>query len=275
MEQTKIGTTPIGIVLAFVIIAGVYVYEGGSIESFFMLPAMSIVIGGTLLATFAGTPIARFIAIPRLVFLTFKPKTFAIADVIEQLVEFNTIVRREGLLVLRERLYNAEHSFFRKLLRCCMDGMNSEQITQIATVEMDAISQRHKENIHIFKSMAGYSPTMGIIGTVIGLITTLGAVDSNPAMLINNIAMAFIATLWGIVMANLVWLPIAERLNQLHLDEMKLLNVILDGVVAMQEGNTPSVTRAELASVLPPVQQEELMSRPLPRAKITPIEMPD
>ncbi|MBL7998945.1 MAG: MotA/TolQ/ExbB proton channel family protein [Candidatus Kapabacteria bacterium] len=266
-----ISTPLIGITLGIAIIVGAYIYEGGSVAAFFLIPAISIVLGGTLAATLAGTTFARFLLIPSFLRIAFAGRVHNTVAIIEQFVEFNALSRREGFLILRDKLYEVEFLFFRKMLRLCVDGMTVEQIHETAHAEMESINERHLDNIALFKKMAGYSPTMGIIGTVVGLITTLGAVNSNPAMLIQHIALAFIATLWGILLANMLWLPIAERLTTLHNEELRTMRLVLDGITALLNGSAPSVTRATLASVLPSVQQDALISKPLPVVRIAPI----
>ncbi|MBX7156506.1 MAG: MotA/TolQ/ExbB proton channel family protein [Bacteriodetes bacterium] len=267
--------TVIGILLGAICIFGAFVLEGGGFASLFMIPPIVIVLGGTLAATLAGTSFSMFLRIPKLMWISFKSPKSDIVHIIDQLVEFNALVRREGYLVLRDKIYNVEHNFFRKMLRLSMDGMTMETISKIATSEMNYTTARHQEHIALFKKMAGYSPTMGIIGTVIGLITTLSSVTSNPAELIQHIATAFIATLWGIFMANIVWLPIAERLHTLHNEEMKLMTLVLDGVTSMHAGVTSTVIRAELVGVLPSNQQDAVLTKPLPRVKIAPIHTTD
>jgi chemotaxis protein MotA len=104
--------------------------------------------------------------------------------------------------------------------------------------------------------MGGYSPTMGIIGTVMGLIATLAAAGGDPNDLIRSIASAFIATLWGVFMANIVWLPIADKLKNIHHEEHLFMDMIVEGVLAIQAGEIPSVIKAKLNSMLPSGEQE-------------------
>jgi len=264
-----------GILLGALCIFGAFILEGGSYLALFTIPPMIIVVGGTLSATLAGTTVSTFLRIPKLILISLRNPKSDMVSIIDQLVEFNALVRREGYLALRDRLYTVEHNFFRKMLRLSMDGMTMETINKIATSEMNYTSERHHQHISLFKKMAGYSPTMGIIGTVIGLITTLASVTSNPAELIQHIATAFIATLWGIFMANVVWLPIAERLHTLHNEELRLMTLVLDGITSIHAGVTSTVIRAELVGVLPSNEQDAMLSKPLPRVKITPIHMPE
>jgi chemotaxis protein MotA len=119
---------------------------------------------------------------------------------------------------------------------------------------------RHMMNINIFSKMGGYAPTMGIIGTVLALILTLGAAGSDPTVLIRNIATAFIATLWGIFSANLIWFPIADRLKQCHLEEKFIMELSLEGAIALTSGEIPSVVKSRLISMLPQKEQIKILN---------------
>jgi chemotaxis protein MotA len=122
------------------------------------------------------------------------------------------------------------------------------------------MKERHFSNIAIFSKMGGYAPTMGILGTVMALIMTLAASGSDPDILIRNIASAFIATLWGVFSANLLWLPIADKLKRCHLDEKNMMEISLEGVMALLSGEPPSIVRARLISMLPQKEQLRLMN---------------
>ena len=123
---------------------------------------------------------------------------------------------------------------------------------------MRAMQGRHNTFISMFNKMGGYAPTMGIIGTVMGLIMTLANAGKDPNTLIHSIASAFIATLWGIFSANLLWLPIADKLKQCHLEEKYMMEVSLEGVMAIQSGEIPSIVKSRLMSLLPQKEQEPI-----------------
>jgi chemotaxis protein MotA len=108
--------------------------------------------------------------------------------------------------------------------------------------------------------MGGYAPTMGIIGTVMGLIMTLANAGSDPNLLIKNIATAFIATLWGVFSANIIWLPIGDKLKKCHSEEKIMMEISLEGVLALQNGEIPSVVKARLLSMLPQKVQQEMLN---------------
>jgi chemotaxis protein MotA len=257
-------STLIGLLLGCFAIFGAFLLEGGSLSSLFLLPALLIVLGGTFAATMIGTSFEHFARLPRLIAVAIFPPRYDPQDTIETIVRFAALSRREGLLTLERRLGEAKHLYMRKLLQLAIDGVDPQSLRQIAENELYFIGERHQANIQLFMRMGGYSPTMGIIGTVMGLISTMAGVGGDPNDLIRHIASAFIATLWGIFMANIVWLPIGDKLKTLHEQEMQLLNMIVEGVCSVQLGEVPSVIRAHLISILPLEQQQRyLQSAPV------------
>ncbi len=254
-------STLIGITLGTLAIFGAFILEGGTFDSLWVLPAMVIVFGGTLAATLAGSSFEQFKRIPRLIAIAFFPPKFEIQVIINQIVNFSAIARREGILGLERRKDEIKHPFLRKLLEVSIDGADPAALLATAETDMDFITERHLANISLFTKMGGYSPTMGIIGTVMGLISSLAAAGSEPTVLIHHIATAFIATMWGIFTANIIWLPIGDKLRTLHSEEMQLLQVITAGVHSVQLGETPAVVRAKLMSALPLSQQMRLLKQ--------------
>jgi len=254
-------STLIGITLGTLAIFGAFVLEGGTFDSLWVLPAIVIVFGGTLAATLAGSSFEQFKRIPRLIAIAFFPPKFEIQVIINQIVNFSAIARREGILGLERRKDEIKHPFLRKLLEVSIDGADPAALLTTAETDMDFITERHLANISLFTKMSGYSPTMGIIGTVMGLISSLAAAGSEPTVLIHHIATAFIATMWGIFSANILWLPIGDKLRTLHSEEMQLLQVITAGVHSVQLGETPAVVRAKLMSALPLSQQMRLLKQ--------------
>lgn len=236
-------------------------------SSLFMLPAMLIVFGGTLAAALAGSSFSAMAKVPKLIWISFFPHKFDLEILIEQIVEFSMIARREGILAIEKKLKEIEHPFLEKLFKTCVDGADPETLQHIAESEIDYITQRHNANIDLFGKMGGYSPTMGIIGTVMGLISTLASAGEDPNALIHHIASAFIATMWGILMANIVWLPISDKLRTLHNDEMYINSVLITGVLGVMLRETPSVIRARLVSAFPMSEQHLLFEKQMMKEK--------
>lgn len=251
-------STLVGIICGLAAIFGAYLWEGGSFDSLFMLPAMLIVFGGTLAAGLAGSSFKQVGLIPKMITLSINPPKYDRVKIIDDITNFATLARREGILAIEDKLNNMEHPFMRKLFKICIDGADPETLMKIVDSEIAFISNRHNANIDLFVKMGGYSPTMGIIGTVMGLISTLAAAGSDPNVLIRHIATAFIATMWGILMANIVWLPIGDKLKKIHREEMEIISIMVDGVQSVQLGENPSVIRSKLLSAFPLPEQEYL-----------------
>ncbi len=256
-------STAIGIILGFLAIFGAFIWEGGQINTLIMLPAMLIVFGGTLAAGLAGTSMEQILKMPKLIWLAFFPPHYNQREIIDQIVDFATVARREGILAVESKLIDVKHPFLRKLFTLCIDGIDPESLQKTVESEISFVSNRHNTNINFFVKLGGYSPTMGIIGTVMGLIATLAAAGSDPNTLIHHIASAFIATMWGIFMANIVWLPIGDKLKTMHNEEMSLFQLMLEGVMAVQVGETPSVIRNKLIGSFPLKEQQAILEEQL------------
>ncbi len=256
-------STLIAIILGIAAIFGAFIWEGGTPGALIIAPAMVIVFGGTLAAGLAGSSWEQMKKLPKLFALSFNPPKYNMEAIVNQIVQFSIIARKEGILALENKLDKVEHPFMKKLFQVCIDGADPETLQQIVDTEVSHISHRHEENISLFTKMGGYSPTMGIIGTVMALISTLAAAGEDPNVLIHHIATAFIATMWGIFMANIVWLPVGDKLKKMHDEEMQILQVMLDGVYSVQLGESPSVIRSKLATAFPLHKQEEILSKPI------------
>lgn len=255
------GLTLVGIVLGVLTIFGAFLLEGGTLGMLILLPALMIVFGGTFAATLAGSSWEQVKRIPRLLAIAIAPPRYDARQIMEQIVHLSAVARREGILGLERYLGEVAHPYLRKLLQHCIDGMEPELLRQASETELEFLTARHQANINLFVRMGGYSPTMGIIGTVMGLIATLASAGEDPAVLIRHIATAFIATMWGIFMANIVWLPIADKLRTLHHDEVQLWRMMTEGVLAIQQGETPSIVRLRLLASFPLQQQIRMLEQ--------------
>ena len=256
MKKTlDIGTLG-GLALGVLSIFGSFALEGGSVGALMLLPAMLIVFGGTFGAALLGTSMQNFTKIGSLFKMALFPPQFEVKGAIDKIVKFSTIARKDGLLALEKELDSVENAFMKKILRFAIDGTDPEVLRSLAETEVTNAAQRHAKSSSIFQKMGGYSPTMGIIGTVMGLIATLAAAGEDPNLLIHHIASAFIATLWGVFMANVVWLPISDKLKHIQGEENLFMEVIVEGILAIQVGEIPSVIKAKLNSMLPSSQQE-------------------
>lgn len=255
----KKASTLIAIIIGLLVIFGAFLWEGGEFGTLFLLPPMLIVFGGTLAAGLAGTSFSQVARMPKLFMIAISPKKYDMKAIMDQIIQFAQIARRDGILVLEDKLKHVKHPYLKKLIEICIDGASPDTLEDITLTDMEYITERHEANISFFNKLGGYSPTMGIIGTVMGLISTLASAGEDPNVLIHHIASAFIATMWGILMANIVWLPIGDKLKTLHDQEMLLIRFMLDGVKSLQTGENPTVIKSRLISAFPTSKQEKLM----------------
>ncbi|MFN3306104.1 MAG: motility protein A [Candidatus Kapaibacteriota bacterium] len=249
----------LALLFGFIAIFGAFIWESGSLESVFLGPALLIVVGGTLAAGLAGTSVEVMARMPKLIWIALFPKKYDRWEIIDKFVDLSTFSRKEGILAIERRLDEIEHPFMKRLFLWLIDGTDPQTLQKMAESEMLYLTERHNINITLFQKLGGYSPTMGIIGTVMGLIATLSSAGSDPTVLIRHIATAFIATMWGIILANLLWLPIGDKLRVLHQEEIELMQMILDGTLAIQVGEIPSVVRSKLLTALPLSEQEKYL----------------
>ncbi|TKJ40726.1 chemotaxis protein MotA [candidate division LCP-89 bacterium B3_LCP] len=245
-----------GLVLGLSMILGSFLLEGGALGALVLLPAIMIVVGGTFATALIGNSIKAVTSIPAVMKVAIFPPSLAYGKIIDTLVEFATVARRDGVLALERELEKAkEYPFLYNGMLHLIDGLDADSTQELMEGEKDYLLERHHVATGMFKKMGAYSPTMGIIGTVMGLINTLASAGGDPVELVHHIASAFIATLWGVFMANVIWLPIADKLEFRSTEESLLLDVISNGIISIQSGTSPTLIRRNLELMLPPNQR--------------------
>ncbi len=225
--------------------------DGGHIGALLSITAAIIVFGGTIGATVIAFSISEIKNIPNLFKIALFPKQQEPAQVIDLIVSLADEARREGLLYLENRLGEIDDQFLRKGVQLVVDGTDPELVRSIMEVELFAIEERHHVGSSIFETAGGYAPTMGIIGTVMGLIHVLGNM-SDPNSLGPAIAVAFMATLYGVGSANVLWLPLGAKLANLSKKESTLRLLMIEGIVSLQAGYNPILIRERLSAFLNP-----------------------
>lgn len=221
----------------------------------FQAPAMVLVIFGTLGAAAITTSFGTVIRIPLYIKLALFSQSQGVNGTVDQLVSMAERARREGILGLESELRKITDPFFKKAMQLVIDGTEVTTLRTILQNEIAYMEERHHEGISLFNKLGGFSPTLGIIGTVLGLIHTL-ANTGDAGKMAQSIAAAFIATLWGVGLANLFYLPIGDKLKYRHDLEMQRLDLIMEGVTAIQSGDNPRVIRTRLLSFLHPSERE-------------------
>jgi len=248
-----------GLVLGVGVIFGSYLLEGGSTEALFLIAPLLIVFGGTFAVIIIGFGLDEFFKIFTLIKIAYFPASYDVGKLVAIYYDLSVKTRKKGLLSLEDDMEKLDYIFPKKLIRFLIDGATVETIENIALLEMRIMKERHYSNASIFSKMGGYAPTMGILGTVMALILTLANVGSDPNILIRNIASAFIATLWGVLSANLLWLPINDKLKKCHLNEKQMMEVALEGTLGLMSGEIPLVVKTRLISLLPQQEQKEML----------------
>jgi chemotaxis protein MotA len=244
-------SSAIGIAIACLGIAVGATMEGSPVMALLNMPAMLIVLGGTFGATMAGTSFANIKAIPALYKKAFLSEPPDLNGRVTELVGYAEKARRDGLLALDEQLSTVEDPFTKKGLQLVVDGTDPELVAEVLDAENDALRKRHQQGAQPFEKAGGFAPTMGIIGTVMGLVHVLENLSA-PDTLGPAISGAFIATLMGVGAANVVFLPVASRLKGLSHEEINERTLVLEGILSIQSGDNPRVVQEKLLSFIPP-----------------------
>ncbi|MGH3267340.1 MAG: flagellar motor protein [Trebonia sp.] len=247
--------TAIGIGVAFGGILMSAIMGGTSPAVFIDIPALLIIICGTGGATLASCGMPAMKRIPQLYKIVFGPPEVDLNERVQQLVGFAEKARREGLLALDGQASEIEDEFTRKGLQLVVDGSDPELVRDVLEAEIDGMMARHHEGAAPFEKAGGFAPTMGIIGTVMGLVHVLQNLAA-PSTLGPAISSAFVATLMGVGSANVIYLPIANRLKALSAAEVELRTLTLEGILAVQAGDNPRVVAEKLGSFVPPAERE-------------------
>jgi len=248
--------TPVGIVLGLVIIVGANVLEGGNPMSLILLPPMLLVLGTTVMVTVAGGTMADAKGAVGNIKRAMTGSVEPAETLVPQVVTLAERARREGLLALEDSLREIDDPFLVKGVTMAIDGTDPEDVRDILEAELRAKKRDDKQGAKFFSDAGGYAPTIGIIGTVMGLVHVLENLAS-PEELGHLIAGAFVATLWGVMSANVVWLPISNRLKRIGELEAARMELAIEGVAAIQSGANPRLVAEKLRSLLPTTAEAE------------------
>jgi chemotaxis protein MotA len=250
--------TPVGVVVAFAAVLGSFVMEGGNPAAMIQIPALLLVFLGTFGICVASNKMSDIGGIMKAFLRCILPgKKVDSAATVSTLMGFADIARRDGLLALEEKAKAVEDPFLKRGLELVIDGTDSEEVAEALEMEIAALRERHKVAAKWFADAGGFAPTLGIIGTVLGLVHALEGL-SDPAGLGKAISSAFIATLWGVMSANLMWLPMANKLKRISAVEVSHRELVVQGILAIQAGVSPRAVGERLKSHLPPAVRENV-----------------
>ncbi len=239
----KIST--LGLWPGLVAILGGQVFEGGHISSLLQPTAMLIVLGGTLGAVMLQSPYPTFVSGMRMARWVWFPPTVDYDRLIRQITAWSHTARREGLLALENSLGALKDDFARKGLQLLVDGAEPERLREVMEVEINTFEEQMRLSAKIWEAAGGYSPTIGILGAVLGLIHVMENL-SDPSKLGAGIAVAFVATIYGVGLANLVFLPVSNKLKA-HINRMIVQReMLVDGMVGIANGDNPRIIASRL-----------------------------
>src|SRR5829696_237819 len=244
--------TLIGIALAMGALLVTMILEGSSPMAIILLPPLLLVFGGTFGAAIAGSSMSDVTKIGGWFKQALMPaKVPPVSDRIATLVGLAEKARKEGLLALEAQVKDIDDPFLKRGLQMGIDGTDPEELRAVLEGEISAKKSEDKVAAKFFTAMGGYAPTIGIIGTVVGLIHVLENL-SNPEALGPLIAGAFVATLWGVLSANVFWLPMGAKITRVSELQAAQMELLVEGITEIQAGTSPRAVRQKLTALVPP-----------------------
>ena len=244
--------TLLGLIGALVIIS-IAILLGGDFGTFVNGPSLVVVVGGTFAATLARISLGQFFGSFKVGLKSILHKSVSPTDLITEAVDLANVARKEGILALEDREIN--HPFLQKGINLCIDGHAPEVVQKMLSKDINLTLERHETGIKMFKSIGEAAPAMGMIGTLIGLVQMLSAMD-DPKAIGPAMAVALLTTLYGAIIANAVALPIADKLKKISAEERLNKNLILESISSIQAGTNPRVIEQILLTFLPESKRE-------------------
>ena len=240
--------TPIGLVLGTVLILA-SIFLGGSLASFFDIPSVLVVLGGTLATAFIRFGMEDVVNSSKVGMKTLFSQLSNPTDIIKEIVNLANIARKNGLIVLEQQ--PIEDAFLKKAIMYCVDGHEAEFIEEVLKKEVSLTVERHELGRKVFGACGDAAPAFGMIGTLIGLVLMLGNM-SDPAAIGPSMAVALLTTMYGAVLANLIFLPISDKLALRSQQEERNKRLIIEGVLGILKGINPKVMQDFLETFIPP-----------------------
>jgi chemotaxis protein MotA len=251
--------TLLGIISAFGLV-GAAIISRGDFTVFFNFNSLLIVLGGTFGATLINYPMKDIIRVLRVVRNAFFHKETEYMSIIQDMLRYSRLARKEGILALDKIIHEIDDQFYYEGLRLVVDGTKPEILTQIMRNEIESQVARHRVGISIFKTMGQFAPAFGMIGTLIGLIFMLRSLH-DASQIASAMALALVTTFYGAILANILFLPIAGKLKERSTEEILKKEMVLAGVLAIQRGEIPTMVEQRMVSFLPTEYRREYMEQ--------------
>lgn len=245
--------TLVGLVLgaALVLMA---ILLGGDLMAYVNIPSVLIVVGGGFAATMASTPLKKFLQMPSVLKKTLFTKSKDNLTLIRQIVELAEVARRDGILALEGMVEDMDDEFLISGIQMAVDGTDPEIIQTIMETELENLLERHEVGKSMLDSLGRYAPAFGMIGTLIGLVAMLSNMD-DPSKIGAGMAAALLTTLYGALLANIIFLPLADKLALRSSEEALAKTVVIQGVMTIQSGDNPRAVESKLMTFLPPAER--------------------
>ncbi|MFH0919189.1 MAG: flagellar motor protein [Fibrobacterota bacterium] len=242
-------TTVLGLIIAVGGLVMGIILEGGNLLAYVGVSAFVIIAGGTAGAVIVSHPLSHLMHVPQLILISLTNRKFDVGSIITMLGSFSDKARREGILSLEAELGKIDDEFLKLGIQLIVDGTDPALVRDILETKIQTIEKRHHHGAKIFEDAGGFAPTMGIIGTVLGLISVLSNI-SDAASLAASIALAFIATLYGVFSANVLWIPVANKLKAKSQQEIMVKEIMLEGILSIESGDNPRIAVQKLKAFL-------------------------
>ena len=248
-------STIVGLILGIALV-GLAILLGGSIGAYIDAPSMMIVIGGAIAATLVAFPLGRVLGLPKVAMKCVFNKSSDALKLIEELVEYAEVARRDGILALEGLTDQMEDPFIIAGVRMAVDGTDPEVIEQVMETELEQLMERHERGKGLLDTVGRFAPAFGMIGTLIGLVAMLSNMD-DPSKIGSGMAAALLTTMYGAMLANMFVLPMADKLATRSAEEVTIKTIIIQGVMSIQAGDNPRNVQAKLMTFLPPTQRPQ------------------
>jgi chemotaxis protein MotA len=239
--------TIIGLIFGFGAVVGGQILEGGHISSLIQPTAALIILGGTFGATCVGFPLECLLKAAKDTLRVLFPPKGNHEEIIKDMIGYATKARKNGLISLEQECQNIKDSFIKKGISLVVDGVDPQKLKETMEIELGAFEEHNKVSGEVFEAAGGYAPTIGIIGAVLGLIHVMSNL-SDSANLGKGIAVAFVATIYGLMVANLVCLPMGSKLKHRLKEELRMKEMVIEGLIAIQNGENPHFIEQRLKS---------------------------
>jgi chemotaxis protein MotA len=236
--------TVLGVILGFLVIIATILHEG-NLKIFFNIPALAIVMGGMTCATMIHFSMGQFLGIFSVIKKTLLHKTISTQELIQKMVNYSAINRRDGALALEQETGKIKDPFLSKGMQMLIDGQDEKSMRELLSLEIQYMEERHAMGKKILDFMGSSCPSFAMVGTLIGLITMLSNMES-PDQIGAGMAVALVCTFYGALFANLVFLPLGGKLGQHSKSEKLSMEMILEGICAITKGDNPSAVREKM-----------------------------